>query len=68
MIKGLEHHFYEETPREVGLFSLKKRRLVINVYKYLMGGNEEEEARLLIGAQRQGERQWPQVKKTLNSI
>jgi len=42
-IKGLEHHLYEERPRELGLFTLQKRRLVFNVYKYLMKGMKKRE-------------------------
>jgi len=49
MIKGLEHLSYEERLRELGLFSLEKRRHrqgLINVYKYLVEGSKEDRTRL----------------------
>lgn len=49
MTGKLEHLSYMERPREMGVFSLEKKRRrgdLMNVYKYLKGGGTEVEARL----------------------
>ena len=50
MMQGIEHHFYENRPRELRLFSLEKRRRwgdLIVAFHYLKGSCKREGDRLL---------------------
>ena len=59
MIRGLEHLSYEERLRELGLFSLAKRRLqgeLIVAFQYLKGAYKLEGERLFLRVDSDGTR------------
>jgi len=53
MIRGLEHLCYEDRLRELGLFSLEKRRLqgdLVAAFQYLKGSYQKAEEGLFTRA------------------
>ncbi|RMC01143.1 hypothetical protein DUI87_22409 [Hirundo rustica rustica] len=61
LINILEHLSYEDRLRELGLFTHKKKQLrwaLINVYKYLKGGSQEDGSRLCLVVPSKEKGQW----------
>jgi len=59
MLRELEHLCYEERLRELGLFTLEKRRLREDLkaaFPYLQGASKQDEDRLLVGPVATGHR------------
>lgn len=50
MTKGLEYLINKESMRQVGLFSLKQRRLRgdLVIYKHLIGGTKEDKSQAFL--------------------
>jgi len=64
MIKHLKHHLYEERMRDLGLFSLEKGILrvdVINAYKYLKCERQFDEARTRSNGQKLEHTKFPTI-------